>query len=117
MEDYMKAIYKRHKQGGDGIVHISDIAADMGLRKASVSRATNILAEKGLVKKDKYKCFCLTESGLEYSLYIEQRYAVIMRFFTEVLKLDMDVARQDACGVEHVISGECYRSIRFFMSC
>jgi DtxR family Mn-dependent transcriptional regulator len=66
-------------------------------------------------RKDKYKCLHLTPEGLQYAIYIEQRYFVIMRFFNEILGVDLDTAKQDACGVEHVISGECYRSIYSYL--
>ena len=44
MEDYMKTIYKLYRLNGDSLVHVSDIAADMRLRKASVCMATDVLA-------------------------------------------------------------------------
>ncbi|MEA4845737.1 MAG: metal-dependent transcriptional regulator [Clostridiaceae bacterium] len=115
MEEYMKTIFKLHRLSGDGIVHISDIAEDRGLRKASVCRATDILAEKGFVQKDRYKGLYFTKKGLQYAYYIERRYSIITRFLNEVLRVDLDTARKDACGIEHVISDECYRSICLFL--
>jgi Mn-dependent DtxR family transcriptional regulator len=115
MEDYMKAIYKLHRASGDGTVHISNIAADMGVRKASVCNATGVLEEKGFVRKDKYVCLYLTEAGLQYAVFIEQRHSVLTRFLNEILGVTLDTAEQDACGMEHVISGESYRSIRSYL--
>ncbi len=115
LEDYMKTIFKLHRLSGDGIVHISDIAEDMGLKKASVCQATDMLAEKELIQKDKYKGLYFTKKGLQYAHYIEQRYSAITRFLNEIMHLDLDTARKDACGIEHVIGNECYRSICLFL--
>jgi Mn-dependent DtxR family transcriptional regulator len=115
MEDYMKTIYSLYQSGEGKDVHISDIAAKMGFRKASVSKATDLLAGKGLVQKDKYRCLYLTKQGLEYALFIERRYDLLTRFLNKVLGMELEAAQIDACGMEHVISGECYRLIGLYM--
>ncbi|MDR3050240.1 MAG: metal-dependent transcriptional regulator [Oscillospiraceae bacterium] len=115
MEDYMKTIYRLSRLDGGGLVHISAIAAAMGIKKASACRATDALAEKGLLQKDRYKGLCFTEQGLRYVLFIVWRYTVITRFLHEALGVDLDIAREDACGVEHVISGQSYQAICAFL--
>ena len=115
MEDYIKVIYGLHRESLDGMVHISDIAKAMGLKKASVCNATDVLVEKGLLQKDRYIGIWLTKSGLQYALYVDQRYDLLMRFFHNVLGVDLETAKRDACGMEHVISVESYRSIHSFL--
>jgi DtxR family Mn-dependent transcriptional regulator len=114
-ENYMKTIYKIHQSGSENIIHVSDIAAEMRLRKASVCRATDVLAEKGFVRKDNYKGLYFKKKGLRYALYIEQRYSVITRFLNQALGIELKTAQKDVCGIEHVISVECYRSMCAFL--
>ena len=44
-----------------------------------------------------------------------QKHQIIQRFFTEVLKIDADVADQDACSIEHVISGDSIQAMQEYM--
>lgn len=116
MEDYLKEIYRLYRAESSGIVHVSDIASSMKFTKASVCRATDLLAEKGFLQKDKYKGLFLTKEGVDYAEYIVKRHRVITTFLTDILRLDIDTACQDACGIEHVISPECYKSMSGYLN-
>jgi DtxR family Mn-dependent transcriptional regulator len=113
LEDYLKEIYLQHKPDTTEIVHASDVAHRMGLRKTSVCRATDVLAQKGLLKKEKFVGFFLTDMGCARAEFLIRRYESILAFLTEILWIDSDIARNDAHGIEHVISQQCYEAICF----
>lgn len=102
MENYLKTIYLM--SGIDSTLHVSDIAAEMHLSKASVCRATDFLFEQGLIDKSKYRGFCLTEEGLQEAQLIANKFQIIKSFLVEVLEIDPLTADQDACSFEHNIS-------------
>ena len=87
----------------------------MGVTKASVNNAMSILASKGLVVNEKYKEIFLTEAGLKQAKLTSKKHYTILKFFTEILKIDKDIADEDACRIEHVISNDSIRAMREFM--
>jgi DtxR family Mn-dependent transcriptional regulator len=109
MENYLKIIY--NMCGDHTAAHVSAIAARMKLSKASVSRATDILAKKGLVHKDRCYGISLTAEGLKSAALISNKYNIIQSFLNEVLEVDPSVAEKDACSFEHSISLESLRSM------
>jgi Mn-dependent DtxR family transcriptional regulator len=111
MEDYLKRIYDLSRQDREGIVHVSDLALQMGVSKACASRATDTLSQKGLVRKDKYYGIWLSPTGRRRAVTLLKRHDTIQRFFGEILRVDPTVAEKDACKLEHCISVESYRAI------
>lgn len=113
MENYLEAIYEL--SNGNSGVRVSDISERLGVTKPSVNSAISTLAEKGLVTTEKYKKIYLTPTGLERAKLTSKKHQIIQRFFTEVLKIDADVADQDACSIEHVISGDSIQAMQEYM--
>jgi Mn-dependent DtxR family transcriptional regulator len=115
MEDYLKKIYRMSGRDTEQIVHVSDLARQMGVSKACTSRATGTLSEKGLISKSKYQGVCLTPEGKKQAAVLFRRHSTLRRFFCEVLQVEPAVAEKDACSIEHSISVESYRSIRKYL--
>ncbi|NLC52548.1 MAG: metal-dependent transcriptional regulator [Firmicutes bacterium] len=113
MENYLEAIYEL--SNGNSGVRVSDISERLGVTKPSVNNAISTLAEKGLVTTEKYKKIYLTPTGLERAKLTSKKHQIIQRFFIEVLKIDADVADQDACSIEHVISGDSIQAMQEYM--
>ena len=113
MENYLEAIYEL--SNGNSGVRVSDISERLGVTKPSVNSAISTLAEKGLVTTEQYKKIHLTPTGLERAKLTSKKHQIIQRFFTEVLKIDADVADQDACSIEHVISGDSIQAMQEYM--
>lgn len=113
MENYLEAIYEL--SGGTSGVRVSDISERLGVTKPSVNSAISTLAEKGLVTTEKYKKIFLTPTGLERAKLTSQKHQIIQKFFTDVLKIDPNVADQDACSIEHVISSDSIRAMQEYM--
>ena len=115
MEDYLKAIFHLHKKESSGAVHLSDVAKRLCVSKPSVFRAVDFLVEEGLLRKAKFREIYLTPEGANRAEFIAERYNVIERFLNEILRMDLEKAQIDACGIEHVISKECYKSMQVFL--
>jgi len=112
-ENYLEAILII-KQRQD-IVRSIDLAKEMKFSKASVSRAVNKLKDLDYISIDNNGYLELTEKGLSLASTIYDRH----RFFTNFLiylGVDKNVAAQDACKIEHVLSSESYIAIKNYLT-
>lgn len=113
MENYLEAIYEL--AGENSGARVSDISDRLGVTKASVNNAVLTLANKGLVINEKYKEVYLTPAGLEQAKLTSEKHFIIREFFTKVLNIDKDIADEDACSIEHVISNDSIRAMKDFL--
>ena len=102
MEDYLEAIYILSRS--DSAVRVKGISDKLGVKKSSVNNAVKVLTGKALVIHEKYGAVKLTSLGEKLSGKIKWRHDMLVRFFSEILGVGKEVAVQDACRVEHVIS-------------
>ena len=108
-EDYLEAILILGEEAP--FVRSIDVAAFLGVTKPSVSRAMTILRGNGLVEMGADGALTLTGGGRKIAESMYERH----RFFTELLThlgVDKDVAAEDACRMEHVISEESFQKLR-----
>ena len=96
-------------------VRAIDICEYMGYSKPSVSRALGLLKEGGYVISDKNGFLFLTDAGKEVAEKIYHRHTQICEFL-ESLGVSHDVASEDACKIEHVISDESLAAIKAHIS-
>jgi Mn-dependent DtxR family transcriptional regulator len=108
-EDYLEAIYELG--GADGAVRSVDLAAKLGVSKASVNNAVNNLKQAGLVDQPYYGDITLTKSGAEYAAGVLERHHVLYHFLLDVLGVQPEVAVDEACKMEHAISDETLRRL------
>lgn len=105
MEDYLEAVLVLQQQ--KGYVRCVDVAELLDVKKPSVSRAVKELSKKKcLIKKDD-GTLSLTEQGQQ--IYEKHQ------FFTKRLVeagVPQDIAAQDACKLEHVISEMSFLQIK-----
>lgn len=113
MENYLEAVYELSLNGSGS--RVSDIAARLGVSKASVNNAMNVLASKGLVENEKYREIHLTPHGLELARLTSGKHAILQCLLTGVMGVDPETASADACAIEHVISMESVRRIYEFL--
>ena len=106
-EDYLEAILVLSKQG-DGV---RDIATMLGVSKPSVSHAMKLLREDGYIAMDRYGTVTLLEKGNEIAVHIYERHTVLSKML-EHLGVDPEVAREDACKLEHDLSDESFSKIK-----
>jgi len=100
-ENYLKVMLGLSDEGG---IRSIDIANALGISKASVSCMMKVLREEGYVSKEKYGTVTLTEGGRNTAANIKRNYEVIERFLHNVLGVAADIAAEDACRIEHMVS-------------
>lgn len=113
MENYLEAVYEL--SAGTGGARVSDIAARMGVSKASVNNAMNVLHQRGLVENEKYREIYLTEEGLRIARLTANKHHIIQTLLTQVMGVENGQACEDACAIEHVISEESTEKVLAFL--
>lgn len=102
MENYLEAVYELSVLTG-GTARVSDIAVRMGVSKASVNNAMNVLAQRGLVENEKYREIVLTAEGAEVGRLTAGKHAILKQMLL-FFQVEEETAEEDACAIEHVIS-------------
>ena len=112
-EHYLETILflKREK----GFVRSIDIAIRTGFSKPSVSRAVGILKNSGYITVEDSGEILFTEEGEKKALAIYERHHTLTSFFQKVAKVDVKIAEEDACKIEHIISDEIFEGIKRYM--
>lgn len=108
-EMYLETIYVLSKS--KGAVRSLDVAEYMNFSKPSVSRAVGLLKSGGYLLMDKEGLLTLTDSGRAVAEKIYERHTLLTAFLTH-LGVDPEVAAEDACKMEHVISDESFAAIK-----
>lgn len=108
-EDYLEAILVLSKKGGG--VRSVDIATMLGVSKPSVSHAMKLLREDGYIAMDRYGTVTLLDKGAEIANRIYERHTVLTTML-ESLGVPSEIARADACKMEHDISDESFARIK-----
>lgn len=112
-ENYLEAILKLNKERPE--VHAIDIAAYLEFSKPSVSIAMKKLREAGYILVDEYGHITLTETGNEIAERIYERHTFLVQWLKS-LGVPAEIAAEDACRMEHVLSNESFEAIRQYVS-
>ncbi|MDD3610281.1 MAG: metal-dependent transcriptional regulator [Halothiobacillaceae bacterium] len=107
-EDYLKCIYKLEDalpvdNGGRG-VSTSSIAERLGISQASVTAMLKKLAERGLVRHERYQGAMLTDEGRRIAVEMIRRHRIIELFLVRMLGLRWDEVDAEAEVLEHAFS-------------
>lgn len=102
LQDYLKAILNLSEQCPR--VRVTDMAELLEVAKPSVHQAVTQLVKAGLVTHERYGPLELTEKGVKAAQNIKDKHKMLVKFFVEVLGVDMETAQSDACLIEHSIS-------------
>ena len=108
-ENYLETILILSKQLP--VVRSVDIANELGFKKSSVSVAMKNLREKEHISVDHSGFITLTPSGREIAEMIYERHQLLSGWLVE-LGVPADIAAEDACKMEHVISKESFEAIK-----
>ena len=111
LEDYLEAILVLYRQLP--VVRSVDIASYLGYSKPSVSHAVKLMVEQELIVLDRSKYIQLTELGREVAEGTYQRH-VFFSTMLENIGVPKEIAQEDACRIEHVISQETFDAIKAF---
>ncbi len=107
-EDYLEAILMIQER--KGYVRSVDVSNQLGVSKPSVSYTTKKLREGNYIAFNEDGMITLTESG---RLIAEKTFAK-HKLFTDLFKylgVPDEIAAEDACRIEHVLSPETFDAI------
>ena len=95
-EMYLETILLLHK--GQPNVRAVDVRDELGLAKSSVSRGVNLLEKKGYIHIDR-------ETGKKKAEGIYERHQTLTKVLMKV-GANPELAEENACRMEHVVSDE-----------
>ena len=93
------------------VVRGVDISEELGFKKSSVSVAMKNLRERNYIVVNKSGFITLTDDGRKIAEMILERHELISSWLSS-LGVDEDVAVEDACRIEHVISQQSFDAIK-----
>ena len=108
-EMYLETIYVLYQKNRD--VRSIDVAEEMGFSKPSVSRGVSILKQDGYLTVDGNGFLQLTDSGMDLAKKIYERHTILTQALINI-GVNPDIAQQDACKMEHVISDETLQAFK-----
>lgn len=108
-ENYLETILMLSKKLP--VVRAVDIANELGYKKSSVSIAMKHLREKEHITVSDAGFITLTQSGRAIADMIFERHEILASVLT-TLGVPEDIASEDACRIEHVISPESFEALK-----
>ncbi len=112
-ENYLETILLLSKKLP--VVRSVDIANELNFKKSSVSIAMKNLREKEHITVTDAGYIYLTDSGKEIAEMILERHELISKALVK-LGVDEEIASEDACRIEHVISKESFDALRKYVN-
>ncbi len=88
-----------------------DVANDLGFKKSSVSVGMKHLREKKYIEVDEKGYITLTPAGKEIAEMIYERHQFLSEYLIKI-GVPEDIAVDDACKIEHVISQESFEALK-----
>lgn len=113
LESYLEAIADLQKEYGAATP--SELADKMGCKRSSVTSALQRLAENGLINYHSYRPVTLTNKGLGVISSLDRYHKILEDFLKDILALDDDFAKKEACKLEHQISPVTIERIKQYM--
>ena len=108
-ENYLETILILKKRLGQ--VRSIDIAGELSFSKPSVSVAMKNLRLNGYIDVSKDGYITLLEKGQEIAEKIYERHTLFSDWLV-TLGVSPEVAAEDACRIEHVISNETFEAFK-----
>ena len=96
------------------VVRSVDIANELGFKKPSVSIAMKHLREKNHITVTDAGFIYLTDTGKRIAELIYERHEFVSEWLMR-LGVAPDIAIEDACKIEHILSKESYDAIKTFV--
>jgi len=109
MEDYLETILLLFKKNGK--VRSIDIVGELGYTKPSVSVAMKGLREKNYITMDEVGYITLTKEGMTIAEKVLERHTLLSNWLIK-LGVSEEVAKEDACRIEHDISEETFEVLK-----
>lgn len=108
-ENYLETILQLSKTLP--VVRSVDIANELGFKKSSVSVAMKNLRQKEHITVTDAGFIYLTASGKAIAEHVYEKHQLLKGWLCS-LGVSEEIATEDACKIEHVISDESFNAIR-----
>lgn len=108
-ENYLETILMLSEK--NAAVRSIDVVTELGFSKPSVSIAMKKLRENGYVAIDGEGHISLTETGMEIASRMYERHKLLSKYLVAI-GVPEQIAREDACRIEHVLSPETFEAIK-----
>ena len=108
-ENYLETILQLSKSLP--VVRSVDIANELGFKKSSVSVAMKNLRQKEHITVTDAGFIYLTESGKAIAEHVYEKHQLLKGWLIS-LGVSEEIAAEDACKMEHVISDESFDAIK-----
>ena len=108
-EDFVEALLMLEEQGLP--LETTKVARLLNVSKPAVHQMGHEQIDKGLITRKDYGDMTLTDAGRELARKVFNRHKILKQFLIE-LGVSEDVAEDDCCKIEHVISEETFEVIR-----
>lgn len=108
-ENYLETIYMLQKNKGS--CRSIDIANELGFSKPSVSIAMKNLRENGYIEVMGDGNILLLEPGRKIAEELFEKHTMLTKCLAAI-GIPQDIAAEDACRIEHVISDESFEAIK-----
>ncbi|MDO5015165.1 MAG: metal-dependent transcriptional regulator [Clostridia bacterium] len=113
VEDYLEAILILSKRSQH--VRSIDIAKFMQVSKPSVSVAMKKLRESGHILMNSNGFISLTEEGQKMANSVYEKHEFLRNFFISI-GVDEEIAKNDACQIEHAISEDVFNALKNYVN-
>ena len=111
IEDYLKSMWKL----GPNDVGTQELASQLDVKPASVTKMILRLTEMGLVDHTPYKGASLTRQGELEALSVVRRHRLLETFLSQTLGLGRDQLHAEAERLEHALSKELEEAIANYL--
>lgn len=109
LEDYLEMV---SFLADEGPVRVTDIASRLSVSKPSVLTALKALEERGFVIHERYQGVMITEEGRQRASAIREKHDFLTAFLRDVVGVAPEVAEEDGCRMEHIISDETVEKLK-----
>lgn len=113
VENYLETILRLSEKLP--VVRSVDIAEELGYKKSSISVAMKNLKNQEYITVSDRGYIQLTESGMGIARKIYERHDVISTWLV-TLGVDPQVASDDACKLEHVLSDQTFNALKYHIN-
>lgn len=108
-EDYLETILMLGQK--KPLIRSIDVVNELGYSKPSVSIAMKNLRENDYISMDHEGYITLLPAGRKIAETMYERHTLLTQFLIQ-LGVPEDIAAEDACRMEHVISTESFEAIK-----
>ncbi|MFW9808806.1 MAG: metal-dependent transcriptional regulator [Candidatus Thorarchaeota archaeon] len=112
LEMYVKVAFEL--QDELGYATVSDMAERLSVKAPSVTAALQKLDSMGMVKYRRYQNVKLTQKGIAVAKKLDKRNKTLLDFLL-MIGVDEDIAKTDACEIEHVVNPETIEKLAKFL--